>query len=548
MLANVFTKALRDQWLGMTIGAVCMALYLLAGMAVYRDIDISLYTDLPEPILELMGISADTDVGGLAYGAIYGTVGALTLAGLSIAIGSRAIAGEERNGTIGLLLANPTSRTQVTVAKAAAIVTITALGAAILWGAAMIAPTLLDVDVADLHLTALVGHLFANALFYGFLALFVGAWTGSGGAASGTAAAAMVVSYIGTGLLRVIEGWEGLARILPWYYYDSSQPVNNGPAWGHLAVLVGASAVFTVGALVGVNRRDLREHSTSVTLLDRLRHQPLTRQIIERLAGSARVSRIWVKTASEHQGVLTITSLTMVATATIVGPIYNLMDDELKELSDQFPEALLAMVGSVDISTAEGYFQAELFSLTGPIAIIALTAIMGTRALAGEEAQHTMGLLLANPVSRARIVVAKAAAMAANAAALGMATFAGTVLGARLGGLELDALAVAATCVHLTLLGLVFGLVAMAIGAATGRVKAATLGAVGLALGFYLMNSFLPLNDSVAGYARWSPFYYYLDSNPLVNGLHLGHAAVLTAISVALLGLSVMLFQRRDLV
>ncbi|MCP3854868.1 MAG: ABC transporter permease subunit [Actinomycetia bacterium] len=547
MLTNVFTKALRDRWLGMTIGAVALALYLLAGMAVYRDIDVSIYTDLPEPILELMGISADTDVGGLAYGAIYGTIGALTLAGLSIAMGSRAIAGEERNGTIGLLLANPISRTGVAVAKGAAIVTITGLGAAILWVAALVVPRLLGVDTDAVHISALVAHLYANALFYGFLALLVGAWTGSSGMASGVSSAVMIVSYIGSGLLRVIEGWEDGARLLPWHYYDSGQPVNNGAQWSNLAILLGAALVFGLGALAGVNRRDLREHSTGVTLLDRLRSQPLTQRIIERLAGSTRVSRIWVKTASEHQGVLTITGLIMVATGALVGPIYNLMDDELKELSDQFPEALLAMVGGVDISTAEGYFQAELFSLTAPIAIIALTVIMGTRALAGEEARHTMGLLLANPVSRRRVVLAKSVALVANAAALAVATFAGTMLGAAMGGLELDAWAVGAACVHLTLLGVVFGFAALTIGAATGEVKAATFGAVGLGLGFYLMNSFLPLNDSVAGYARLSPFYYYLESNPLVNGLHLGHAAVLALVAAVLLTLAVVLFDRRDL-
>ena len=114
LLANVFTKSILDRWKGMAIGAVSLAAMLLLGMAVYRDIDISLYTGLPEAFRSLVNISADAGVGGLSYGAIYSSYGALTLASLSLSMGAATISGEERAGTIGLLLANPQSRTKVT--------------------------------------------------------------------------------------------------------------------------------------------------------------------------------------------------------------------------------------------------------------------------------------------------------------------------------------------------------------------------------------------------------------------------------------------------
>ena len=41
----------------------------------------------------------------------------------------------------------------------------------------------------------------------------------------------------------------------------------------------------------------------------------------------------------------------------------------------------------------------------------------------------------------------------------------------------------------------------------------------------YVFNAFLPLNESLAGLARWSPFYYYLTSDPLNNGMHWGSLA-----------------------
>jgi hypothetical protein len=44
-----------------------------------------------------------------------------------------------------------------------------------------------------------------------------------------------------------------------------------------------------------------------------------------------------------------------------------------------------------------------------------------------------------------------------------------------------------------------------------------------------------------------SPFYYYLTSDPLVNGMHWGHGAALIALTAGLTALSTVLFERRDL-
>jgi ABC-2 type transport system permease protein len=77
--------------------------------------------------------------------------------------------------------------------------------------------------------------------------------------------------------------------------------------------------------------------------------------------------------------------------------------------------------------------------------------------------------------------------------------------------------------------------------------KVAVYGTVGFALVLYVLNAFLPFNDTLAGYAKWSPFYYYLTSDPLVNGMNWGHGAVLAGLAVALIAIAALLFNRRDL-
>ena len=162
--------------------------------------------------------------------------------------------------------------------------------------------------------------------------------------------------------------------------FDSGQPVINGIQWGDLAVLVGAIVVLAAIALVGVNRRDLRSHNVGVTLLDRLRGNPLTQKIVDRLAGATRVSRIWIKTASEHQGLLIVSAYIMFfLMGVLMGPLYGLMDQTLLDFTKQIPEELWAFVGAAggDMSTAEGFYEAETFGLMAPIAVMVVTVVIG---------------------------------------------------------------------------------------------------------------------------------------------------------------------------
>ncbi len=546
-LANVFTKTTRDRWKGIAIGSVTLALLLLMGMSVYRDIDLSLYTSLPEVFRALFDIPPDADIGSLAYGAIYGSYGAFTMAALVLAMGAASIAGEERKGTIGLLLGNPKSRTHVLASKAASMVFLAGMGTLFLWLAGLVTPVLLDVSIVGMHVGALIFHMFVMTVFFGFLAMAVGAWTGSPGLASGSAAGVMLVSFVGAGLFPIIEGWENVAKIFPWYYFNASSPASNGIHWGHIAVLSTGIVIFGVVAVIGVNRRDLKDQTVPVTLLDRLRNNPMTHKLAERLAGSARVSRIWIKTASEHQGLLFITAVLMFLMGIMIGPMYTLIDEVMLSIADNFPEAMLALFGGGDMGTAEGFYQIEIFGMMAPISIMVVAVTIGAKALAGEEERRTMGLLLSNPIKRSTVISQKTIAMVFYAFAVGFSIFASTVVGSVLGNLGMSISNIAAASLLVTLVGLVFGGLALALSAATGQMNIATYGTVGIALILYVLNAFLPFSENFASYTKWSPFYYYLTSDPLMNGMHWGHGAVLSALFVGLLALSVMLFNRRDL-
>jgi ABC-2 type transport system permease protein len=182
-----------------------------------------------------------------------------------------------------------------------------------------------------------------------------------------------------------------------------------------------------------------------------------------------------------------------------------------------------------------------------PLAVILVTAVMGAGALAGEESRRTMGLLLANPIPRSRIVLEKAATMVLFGMAVGFATFAGVALGSALGDLGMSVGNIAATSTLQALVGLVFGALALALSAGTGRTGVAVAGAAGAALAFHLLTSLADITGALS-FIEWvSPFHYYLGSDPLVNGMDWGAAAVLAVLALVLIGLSFVLFQRRDI-
>jgi ABC-2 type transport system permease protein len=114
-------------------------------------------------------------------------------------------------------------------------------------------------------------------------------------------------------------------------------------------------------------------------------------------------------------------------------------------------------------------------------------------------------------------------------------------------GLDVSIANVAATCLLAVLIGLAFGAFALALSASSGRTGVATYGTTGVALVTYVANSFLSVNDRLAGWARLSPFHWYLGGDPLDQGLDVVGVAILVVLVVVFVSVAVVRFERRDL-
>lgn len=169
----------------------------------------------------------------------------------------------------------------------------------------------------------------------------------------------------------------------------------------------------------------------------------------------------------------------------------------LDEMTKSFPKGLTAFLGA---NVPGGYVVGEIFTLIAPIAMVAYAVLAGASALAGEEASGTMSILSAQPVTRGRILAAKATGLAVSLTAIALLFWGGMTLASVIFGSKITAGPLAAGTVHLLFLALAFAALSLAVGAATGRPEMASSTAGGIAVVAYLTNAMLPL----AGMDRWA--------------------------------------------
>jgi len=238
-----------------------------------------------------------------------------------------------------------------------------------------------------------------------------------------------------------------------------------------------------------------------------------------------------------------------IASATAVYAAFypSIRNPEFAEAMKSYPPAVIKAFGFQDLVSPEGYLQSTVFGIIGPILMILFTVGMGARAIAGDEETGTLDLLLAYPVSRTQVVMQRFAALTVATAIVGGAVL--LVLFALTGPAELQipGARMLAMVLHLVMLGVCFGALALALGAIWGR-RGLVLGVTAvIAVVTYFANTLAPEVEAIAWLQKLSPFYYYGGGQPLRNGLQLGAAGLLIAVSMIFVGIGTLAFNRRDI-
>ena len=254
---------------------------------------------------------------------------------------------------------------------------------------------------------------------------------------------------------------------------------------------------------------------------------------------------------SDHRRALAGWCVGIVAYVGLIASIFPSIEGspQLDELIESYPDvlkSLFGITGAGNITSGAGFLDAELFSFMLPLLVVALAIGSGARTLAGEEDAGRLELLLAYPVRRRSVVLAKGLAVLTEVVLACSAAAAAILLFDVVVGLELSVGNVAGAFVWLVALGLFYGWLALAVGAAYPS-RALALGvAAGTAALDYLVGGLHELAGWLDPFRVLSPFWL-VGQSPLQGGTDGVGVVVVLVASIVLLALGAVLVERRDL-
>lgn len=229
----------------------------------------------------------------------------------------------------------------------------------------------------------------------------------------------------------------------------------------------------------------------------------------------------------------------------MVAAMYSSLEATLRDFD--LGGAMEAFLFGSDIASPVGWLSTEMYSMMVPMAIVALAVIDGGRLFAGEEEGRSIGLLAANPLGRTRLLAEKVGGMVVHVALASVLT--GVLLWAGVAAFSLDVEVenIAATHLHLAMLGIMFGGGILVASAALARRIPAMLAVAGFAGVAFIVATFMPIFEGYAEWAKVSPWYFFYGNNPLANGVNWTDIAVMAVISAGLYVLGWFIYLRRDL-
>jgi ABC-2 type transport system permease protein len=257
---------------------------------------------------------------------------------------------------------------------------------------------------------------------------------------------------------------------------------------------------------------------------------------------------VYLKTMRDQRRSLTGWSIgisLLVAVEALVWPSFRDMP-AMDELIEQYPDYMQDLFDIQSMTTGLGFMNAELFTLLLPALFVIHAIGRGARLIAGEEDAGTLDVLLVTPVSTERLMLSKATALFTSTALLGVLLWVVTLLSSMAFDMGISPDEAATGALAQVLLGAEFGMIALAVGAATGRRSLALGIPAALAVAAYVLHAVSLLVPEVDPWQELSPIHQALAEGPLGAGLPASYLWLVLGTGLVLAA-SLRLLDRRDI-
>lgn len=240
----------------------------------------------------------------------------------------------------------------------------------------------------------------------------------------------------------------------------------------------------------------------------------------------------------------------LVALLILLYPSIRDQANQLNKVLEQLPEALRALKAgdSSELFSPTGYLNSQLYYATLPLIMSIMAIGLGSSLLARDEQNHTLELLLARPISRSKVLLAKALTGIVSVGIVTIAVIAVTILLAQVVDMPVGWQYIAAASTFSALLALCFGAIAFTFTAVSQRTaKFAMPIAVFVGFGGYLLASLSGITDVIKEIAKLFPYHYYKPDQILNGSISKGLVAYLSALLLIAIVISWARFRKRDI-
>lgn len=261
MLKNIFFKSLFEKrWSALvwSIAIAAMTIMTTVLFPTFKDTFGKSLQDVPDSVKAFLG-DADTyqTLAGYVDVQVVAQMVFLTII-MAVILGSGFIAGDEGDGTLQSLLAQPVKRRSVYVQKYWALVALTLLANCVVFVSVFASGLMIGESMDWWRMIQATFGMWLITLVFGVAAFAIGAITGRRGISGSFVGMLAFVTYLITSLAVGVKALRTVDTLSPFHYFNTPSIIRYGLDWGNVAVLAGIIAVISVIGYIRFVRRDIQ--------------------------------------------------------------------------------------------------------------------------------------------------------------------------------------------------------------------------------------------------------------------------------------------------